>query len=93
MSIHYVQCFDLIPEAIVPALKLGMDPRSWRALAGYEQLHWAFKVEGNLGSWWKATSGILKGCPWLVILGLTPCILRVPWLTPRTSRTPRGCHR
>ena len=33
----------------------------------YEQLHQAFKVAGNLGSWWRAPNGILHGCPLSVI--------------------------
>ena len=39
----------------------------------YEHLHRAFKVAGSVGSWRRATSGILQGCPLLVILvnGLT----------------------
>ena len=40
-----------------------------RALTGmYRQLRRAFKVSGCLGSWWRATNGILQGCPLSVIL-------------------------
>ena len=62
MSIDYVKCFDLIPQAVVLALalELGMDPGTCRALrAMYKQLRRAFKVAGAPGSWWQATNGIL----------------------------------
>ena len=71
MSIDYVKCFDLIPQAVVLALalELGMDPGTCRALgAMYKQLRRAFKVAGALGLWWQATNGILQGCPLSVIL-------------------------
>ena len=71
MSIDYVKCFDLIPQAVVLALalELGMDPGVARALgAMYKQLRRAFKVAGCLGAWWRATNGILQGCPLSVIL-------------------------
>ena len=64
MSIDYVKCFDLIPQAVVLALalELGMDPGVARALgAMYKQLRRAFKVAGCLGAWWRATNGILQG--------------------------------
>ena len=66
MSIDYVKCFDLIPQAVVLALvlELGMDPGVARALgAMYKQLRRAIKVAGCLGAWWRATNGILQGCP------------------------------
>ena len=51
------------------ALELGMDPGRCCALgAMYKQLRQAFKVAGSLGSWWRATNGILQGCPVSVIL-------------------------
>ena len=62
MSIDYVKCFDLIPQAVVLALalELGMDPGTCRALrAMYKQLRRAFKTAGALGLWWQATNGIL----------------------------------
>ena len=71
MSIDYVKCFDLIPQAVVLALalELGMDPGTCRALgAMYKQLRRAFKIAGALGLWWQATNGILQGCPLSVIL-------------------------
>ena len=71
MSIDYVKCFDLIPQAVVLALalELGMDPGTCRALGSmYKQLRRAFKVAGALGSWWRATNGILQGCPLSVVL-------------------------
>ena len=70
ISIDYVKCFDLIAQAIVLALafELGMDPGVARALrAMYKQLRRAFKVALCLGAWWRATNGILQGCPLSVI--------------------------
>ena len=52
MSIDYIKCGDLIPQAVVLALvlELGMDPGTCRALrAMYKQLRWALKVPGALG--------------------------------------------
>ena len=71
MSIDYVRCFDLLPQAPVLALVLepSMDPRVARALgAMYKQLRRAFKVAGCLGAWWWAINGILQGFPLSVIL-------------------------
>ena len=71
MSINYVKCLDLIPQAVVlvPALEPGMDPGTCRARgAMYEQLRRAFKVAGSLGLWRRATNGILHGCPLTVTL-------------------------
>ena len=71
MSINYVKCFDLIPQAVVLALalELGMDTGTCRALgAMYKQLCRAFKIAGALGRWWQATNGILQGYTLLVIL-------------------------
>ena len=71
MSINYVKCLDLIPQAVVPvpSLEPGMDPRTCRARgAMYEQPRRAFKVARSLGLWRRATNGILHGCPLLVIL-------------------------
>ena len=71
MSIDYVKCFDLIPQAVVLALalELGMDPGTCHALgAMYKQLRRAFKITGALGLWWQATNGILQGCPLSVIV-------------------------
>ena len=71
MSIDYVDCFDLIPQAVVlaPALELGMDLGTCRAPgAMYKQLRRAFKVAGALGPWWQATNGILQGRPLSAIL-------------------------
>ena len=47
MSIDYIKCFHLIPQAVVlaPELEPGMDPGTWRALgAMYKQLRQAFKI-------------------------------------------------
>ena len=71
MSIDYVKRLDLIHQAAVLALvsEPGMDPGTCRALAAmYEQLCRAFKVADGLGSWWRATNGILQGCPLSVIV-------------------------
>ena len=62
MSIDYVKCLDLIPQAVVLALalELGMDPGTCNALgAMYKELHWAFKVAAALGRLWQDTNGIL----------------------------------
>ena len=71
MSIDYVKCFGVIPQAVVLALalELGMDPGTCRALGTmYKQLRRAFKIAGAFGLWWHATNGILQGCPLSVIL-------------------------
>ena len=71
MSIDYVKCFDLIPQAVVLALalELGMDLGTCRALGAMcKQPRRAFKIAGALGLWWQATNGILQGCPLSVIL-------------------------
>ena len=52
MSIDYVKCFNLIPQAVVLALalELGMEPGMCRALgAMYKQLHRGFKMARALG--------------------------------------------
>ena len=75
MSIDYVKCFDLIPQAVTLALalELGMDPGTCRALAAmYKQVRQAFKIAGAVGRWWQATDGILQGCPLSVILVNVP---------------------
>ena len=71
MSINYVKCFDLIPQAVVLALalELGMDLGTCHALGSmYKQLRRAFKIAGAFGLWLEATNGILQGCPPSVIL-------------------------
>ena len=71
VNLDYVKCFDLIPQAVVLRVgqELGLEPGILRALTGmYRQLRRAFKVSGCLGSWWRATNGILQGCPLSVIL-------------------------
>ena len=71
MSIDYKKCFDLIPQAIVlwVAVELGMAPAICRALgAMYQQLRRSFQIAGYLGQWWRATNGIVQGCPLSVIL-------------------------
>ena len=71
LSLDYVKCFDLIPQAVVLriARELGMDDGVLRALAAmYRQLRRAFRLAGALGAWWQATNGILLGCPLSIIL-------------------------
>ena len=65
LSLDYVKCVDLIPQAVVLriARELGMDDGVLRALtAMYRQLRRAFRPAGALGAWWQATNGILQGC-------------------------------
>ena len=51
------------------ARELGMDDGVLRALvAMYQQLRRAFRPAGALGAWWRATNGILQGCPLSIIL-------------------------
>ena len=71
MIIHCVKCLDLIPEAVVLALVLGlgMDPGTCHALrAMYKQLRRAFKIARAFGLWWQAENGIVQGCLVSVIL-------------------------
>ena len=71
MSIDYVKCFDLIPQALVLALalELGIDPGTCCALGAlYRQLRRASNITGTFGLWWQATNGFLQGCPLSVIL-------------------------
>ena len=68
----------------------------------YGQLVRAFKVAGNLGSWWKATNGILQGCPLSVILinallgvwkAKIDSLRTGAWLVPCTRFAPQlGVH-
>ena len=46
-----------------------MDRGTLRALAAmYRQLRRAFRLASRLGEWWRATNGILQGCPLSVVL-------------------------
>ena len=68
---YYTKCFDLIPQAILIAMLdiQGMEKGVPRAFHGmYSQLQRVFKIGGCLGAWWKATNGILQGCPLSVIV-------------------------
>ena len=70
-GLHYVKCFDLIPQQIVlcVAIERGMHTGTHRALAGmYKQLTCCFKMMGCLCSFFAATNGILQACPLSVIL-------------------------
>ena len=50
-------------------IRVGICPGVQRAMeAMCAQLICAFKLEGTLGSSWKATNGILQGCPLSVVL-------------------------
>ena len=71
VGLDYRKCFDLMPQGIVfeVCTRLGVCPGVQRAMeAMYGQLVCAFKLAGNLGSWWKAANSILQGCPLPVIL-------------------------
>ena len=66
MSIDYVKCFDLIPQAVVLALafELGMDPGTCRALgAMYKQLRRAFKVAGPSADGGKPPTASSRAAP------------------------------
>ena len=70
-SLDYVKCFDRIPQAVFlrVARELGVDQGTLRALAAmYRQLRRAFRLAGSLGEWWRATNGILQGCPLSLVL-------------------------
>ena len=67
----YVKCFDLIPQQISfrMAREFGLDPKPQLALeAMCQQLHRAFKINGALGSFFHATSGVLQGCAMSVLM-------------------------
>ena len=67
----YQKFFDLMPQSIVfeVCTRLGWDAEVVAALqAMYCQLVRAFKLAGGLGDRWRATNGILQGCPLSVIL-------------------------
>ena len=71
VGMDYTKCFDLIPQAISIAMLdiQGMEQGVLRAFHGmYSQLQRVFKIGGCLGAWWKATNGILQGCPMSVIV-------------------------
>ena len=64
-------CHRTIPQVVVPkvARERGMDRGKLRALAAmYWQLRRAFRLEGSLNELWRATKGILQGCPLVVVL-------------------------
>ena len=90
----YTKCFDLVPQAIsIKMLDIqGMEAGVLRAFRGmYTQLQRMFKINGCLGAWWRATNGILQGCPLsvLVINALTTTWKRVidDMRTPVTVKT------
>ena len=61
----YKKCFDLVPHLIsFPVVRtLGLQEGVARALEGmFRTLRGAFKVNGGLGKFFKATNGILQGC-------------------------------
>ena len=71
VNIDYVKCLNLIPQAVILRVgqDLGMEPGILQDFTSmYRQLHRAFKSSGCLGSWWRATNGILQGCLLSVIL-------------------------
>ena len=70
-GLDHRKCFDTMPQGIVfeVCTRLGWEAEVLAALqAMYCKLVRAFKVAGGLGDWWRATNGILQGCPLLVIL-------------------------
>ena len=71
MGLDYRKRFDLMPQGIVFEVckLLSWDAEVLAALqAMYCQLVRAFKLAGGLGDWWRATNGILQGCPLSFIL-------------------------
>ena len=65
-GLDYQKCFDMMPQLIVFALAraLGMHEDVLRPLqAMYKQLKRAFRFVGCSGSWFRATNGVLHGCP------------------------------
>eukprot|EP00754_Rhynchopus_humris_P030393 Rhum_TRINITY_DN15269_c1_g2::Rhum_TRINITY_DN15269_c1_g2_i1::g.147151::m.147151 len=72
-TVHYdfAKCFDTIPHTITLALaaELGMPEGIGRALAGmYRDLERRFRIPGGVGEAFRATNGILQGCPLSVVL-------------------------
>ena len=67
------KCFDLVPQGIgfEVCSRQGLCPRVLCALQGmFQQLCRAFKLADSLGDRWRATNGILQGCPLSVIHAL-----------------------
>ncbi|KAJ9444445.1 Retrovirus-related Pol polyprotein from type-1 retrotransposable element R2 [Diplonema papillatum] len=70
VAFDYSKCFDRIPQEIMLKLveDMGLPPSVLNAVRGmYRQLRRRFKLPAGLGKEFKATNGILQGCPLSVI--------------------------
>ncbi|KAJ9456836.1 Retrovirus-related Pol polyprotein from type-1 retrotransposable element R2 [Diplonema papillatum] len=70
VAFDYSKCFDRIPQEIMLKLveDMGLPPSVLNAVRGmYRQLRRWFKLPAGLGKEFKATNGILQGCPLSVI--------------------------
>ena len=81
-TVHFdfAKCFDSIPHGVTLQLaeKLGMLKGIGKALTGmYRDLDRHFRVPGGMGEPFKATNGILQGCPISVVL---VNVLLVVWM-------------
>ena len=95
-GLDYQKCFDMM-QLIVFALARahGMHEDVLRPLqAMYKQLKRAFRFVGCLGSWFRATNGVLQGCPMsAVLINLLTTVWKRRirrtrrWRTVRTVRT------
>ena len=71
ISLDYSKCFDRVPVDIVFSLAehCGFDGGVLRAMrAMYKQLRRRFSLHGSVGEEFRATNGILQGCPLSVVL-------------------------
>ena len=69
-TFDYKKCFDQVPQEIMLRLMshLGLPECILRAIHGmYDGLLRRFKLPAGLGQEWKATNGILQGCPLSII--------------------------
>ena len=81
-TVHYdfAKCFDSIPHEVTLRLaeELGMPKGICRAMSSmYKGLDRHFRVPGGMGEGFRATNGILQGCPISVVL---VNVLLVVWL-------------
>jgi hypothetical protein len=71
IALDYIKCFDRVPQKVVIAIAtaMGLHGRVVTPLVHmYDGLRRAFKIGGSLGAFFRATNGILQGCPLSVIL-------------------------
>jgi len=71
ISLDYGKCFDRVPVHIVLnlALEAGLPPQLVTPLRSlYEKLVRRFRVGNGVGQEFKATNGIIQGCPLSVVL-------------------------